>query len=270
MTHAEKGAVQSTVKSAIYRGRVRHRRLEPTPHAFDYDLHMLYLDLDELPQAFDGRWLWSVGRSNLASFRREDYLGPRDQPLKQAVLARVAAVTGRAPDGPVRMLTHLRYFGFCFNPVTFYYCFDREEQLESIVAEITNTPWGERHAYVLTREDDQAATGAPDGKGTRHLWCFPKEFHVSPFMDMDQDYRWRFEDPGERLFVHMENLRDEQLLFDATLTLERHPLDGPSLARCLVAHPCMTGKAVAGIYWQALRLWLKRIPFHNHPAKLTR
>lgn len=250
------------MKSAVYRGRVRHRRFAPAGHAFHYDLFMLYLDLDELDTVFDGRWLWSVNRPNLASFRREDYLGASDKPLREAVLERVAQAAGQAPDGPVRMLTHLRYFGLCFNPVTFYYCYDGNEELAAVVAEITNTPWRERHAYVLTRDDGERQDG-------RTLWTFPKDFHVSPFMDMDQDYRWRFDDPGDRLRVHMQNLRGERLIFDAALDMQRQPLTAASLARCLLVHPCMTGKALAGIYWQALRLALKRTPFHTHPAKLS-
>ena len=249
------------MKSSVYRGRVRHRRFQPGAHAFDYDLHMLYLDLDEVETAFDGRWLWSYERPNLASFRRSDYLGPPDRPLKSAVLDRVEQSAGRRPKGSVRMLTHLRYFGFCFNPVTFYYCFEESGELAAIVAEITNTPWGERHAYVLDRSLDE-------GKNRTHRWSVPKQFHVSPFMGMNQDYTWQFFDPGDRLFVHMENRQDGQLFFDATLTMQRHPLDGPSLRRCLVAHPCMTSKALLGIYWQAFRLWLKRTPFHAHPPKV--
>jgi DUF1365 family protein len=251
--------------SAIYRGRVRHRRYGAVSHEFAYDLFMLYLDLDELDTAFDGRWLWSVGRPNLASFRRADYLtdpDDPDKPLKQTVLDRVRAHAGSAPDGPVRMLTHPAYFGFCFNPVTFYYCFDRDERLAAIVAEITNTPWRERHAYVLTREDDL-------GEGGRHRWAFRKDFHVSPFIDMDQDYEWLFDEPDERLAVHMENRKADRLTFDATLTMERAPLDRRGLATSLIAHPFMTGKVLLGIYWQALRLRLKHAPFHAHPSTLS-
>ncbi|MFT7465556.1 MAG: DUF1365 family protein [Pseudohongiellaceae bacterium] len=250
------------MNSAVYRGRVRHRRFEPVQHVFEYDLFMLYLDLDELDSAFDGRRLWSVNKPNLASFRREDYLGPPEVPLREAVLARVAEVAGQAPNGPVRMLTHLRYFGFCFNPVSFYYCFDEHEQLAAIVAEITNTPWRQRHAYVLTREDSETQGGG-------QLWTFPKAFHISPFMDMEQQHRWRFDEPGEQLTVSMQNLRDERVAFDVMLSMERQELTGSNLARCLLLHPCMTGKALAGIYWQALRLALKRVPFHTHPEKLS-
>jgi DUF1365 family protein len=246
--------------SAIYVGELRHRRFVPKLHAFRYRLHMLYLDLDELEHAFDGRWLWSVERRNWATFRRRDYLGDPAVPLREAVLARVEAALGERPTGPVRVLTQLRYLGFCFNPVTFYYCFDATAQhVEAIVAEITNTPWNERHAYVLGR--DAADVSA---NGTQR-WQFDKDFHVSPFLSMDHRYDWRFSAPGRALVVHMENHREGLRWFDATLTMRRCELDERSLARTLLRHPFMTGKIAMAIYWQAALLWLRRVGFHAHP-----
>ena len=248
------------MESCIYRGRVRHRRFEPLEHRFGYRLFMLYLDLDELEDVFRGRWLWSVGRRNLAAWHREDYLGDPVVPLREAVLARVEAALGRRPAGPIRMLTHPRYFGYAFNPVTFYYCFaDDGRTVEATVAEITNTPWQERHAYVLPRDVATVEGGAVQ------RFRFGKSFHVSPFMAMDHDYDWRFGAPGERLAIHMENWRRGRRWFDATLTMARRELTGVELAKALIWHPFMTGKVIAGIYWQALRLWLKRAPFHAHP-----
>jgi len=218
---------------------------------------MVYLDLAELDSAFRGRWLWSTRRPALARFDRRDYLGDPGVPLDQAVRDRVEQETGSRPDGPIRMLTHLRYFGFCFNPVTFYYCFDQAGQrVDTIVAEITNTPWKERHAYVLPTSRR---------RGPVQRFRFRKQFHVSPFLDMAIDYDWFFSPPDQRLHVHMEDHQQDNKLFDATLKLARHPITGWNLARALVAFPLMTTQVIIGIYWQALRLWLRRTPIYDHP-----
>jgi DUF1365 family protein len=246
------------VNSGVYRGTIRHRRFTPARREFRYRMFMLYLDLDELPAVFDGRWLWSARRFAPAWFRRADYLGSPSVPLAHAVRDLVAERTGQRPAGPIRLLTHLRYWGFVQNPVSFYYCFDPAgAELQTMVAEITNTPWGERHAYVVR------ANPASDSHEAR----FDKAFHVSPFMPMDQRYEWRFDTPGDRLRVHMTNLRGGERVFDATLLLRRAPMTGPVLAGCLARHPWMTASVFAGIYSQALRLWLRRVPFHPHPAR---
>lgn len=251
--------------SAVYEGLVRHRRHAPRPHRFAYRMAQLYLDLDEIDQAFAGRWLWSRDARNLAAFWRRDYLGPHDIPLAEAVRQQVAQHTGRRPAGPVRLLTHPRYAGYLFNPVSFYYCFAADgAAVEAIVAEITNTPWGERHAYVLPV---QLAHPAGAIRDTWH-WSFPKAFHVSPFIGLEREYAWRFTPPGERLRVHMSVLREGRAEFDATLDLQRRPMSGPALARVLYRYPLMSVQVIAAIYWQALRLWLKGTPVYDHPRHL--
>ncbi|HWG10912.1 MAG TPA: DUF1365 domain-containing protein [Rhodanobacteraceae bacterium] len=250
------------LSSAVYEGTVEHRRSSPHPHAFRYRIAQLYLDLDEIDRVFARRWLWSVDRRNLAEFRRADYLGPAHVPLAEAVRDCVQAATGARPQGPIRLLTHLRYAGAIFNPVSFYYCFAADGiTLDTIVAEITNTPWLQRHAYVLP-----CATASRHGRLLG--WEFAKAFHVSPFMPMDRHYDWRFGAPGEELVVHMDVLRDGAREFDAMLHLRRRALDGASLARVLWRYPLMTAQVVGAIYWQALRLWLKRAPFHAYPRTL--
>ena len=249
--------------SCLYEGQVRHRRFAPREHAFRYRLFMVYLDLSEIEQVFHGRWLWSARRPALARFLRADYLGDPAVPLDQAVRDHVARETGRRPTGPIRLLTHLRYFGYSFNPVSFYYCFDATDQsVETIVAEITNTPWNERHAYVLSATQNL-------GRGTAKRFRFDKRFHVSPFMEMALGYDWRFSAPREALQVHMQNFHDGKLIFDATLALTRRELTTVSRARVLLAFPLMTLKVIGAIYWQALRLLLKRVPLHTHPGKLA-
>jgi DUF1365 family protein len=240
--------------SALYEGVVRHRRHLPHAHVFSYRIAQLYLDLDELEQVFAGRWLWSLERPNLAQFRRSDYLGPADIPLAEAVRECVERATGRRPAGPIRLLAHLRYAGYVFNPVSFYYCFDCAQALECIVAEITNTPWHERHAYVLPVRKNSAAL----------RFDFAKRFHVSPFLPLQCDYRWRFTPPGERLGVAMQVRRDGARVFDATLVLERRVLDRRALRRVLLRYPLMSAQVIGAIYWQALRLWLKRTPVYDH------
>lgn len=248
--------------SCLYAGQVRHRRQHPARHRFAYRLFMLYLDLDELPHVFQGRWLWSVTRPNVAWFNRPDHLGDARTPLAEAVRDLVTTETGRRPRGPIRLLTHLRYFGYGFNPVSFYYCFDDTgEQVDTIVAEVNNTPWNERHCYVLSAEQDLGR------HGDRHFQL-QKSFHVSPFMPMEIDYEWHFSKPDEELSVYMESYRDTGKIFDAALTLRRRPISSPALAGVLVRFPLMTMKVVGAIYYQALRLWLKRVPFFTHPDKL--
>jgi uncharacterized protein len=254
--------ISSALHSAVYEGIVSHRRLTPRPHAFKYRIAQLYLDLDELDRVFTRRWLWSVHRRNLAEFRRSDYLGPPSVPLAEAVRDLVAQHTGTRPGGPVRLLTHLRYAGYVFNPVSFYYCHAADgTTVTDIVAEITNTPWKERHVYVLP------VNGALR-RGSSWQWDFPKAFHVSPFVGMERRYAWQFTAPDEALRVRMLVLRDGEQELDAHLDLRRRPIGGASLARVLWRFPLMTTQVIGAIHWQALRLWLKRTPVHDHPQSL--
>jgi DUF1365 family protein len=248
--------------SALYLGWLSHRRHGPRPHAFRYGMFMVLLDLAELGTAFRGRWLWSTSRAALARFDRRDHFGDPAVPLDAAVRDLVERQTGERPAGPVRLLTHLRYFGYVFNPVSFYFCFDAAgRDITAIVAEVNNTPWNERHCYVLRPARDGEWLLARSGKA----------MHVSPFHPMDLEYEWRFRPSPDGLRIAMAlrpaGKREAAPLFHAFTSLERVPITARSLAATLLRFPLMTLKVIAAIHWEALRLWLKRVPVHDHPTR---
>jgi DUF1365 family protein len=254
--------------SCIYEGTVRHRRRSPR-HEFTYRLALAYLDLDELPSLLEGRLVRQ--RPGLLRFRRSDYLGNPDVPLSDTVRKLVAERTGRAPSGPIRVLTQLRSYGHCFNPVSFYYCFDEAgERIEAIVAEVTNTPWHERHAYVV-------GAGSAEPAGLVTAGEFDKALHVSPFLGMQQRYRLRAATPGRALSLHVDaettgrgdvaggHRGAERHEFDATLSLRRRELTRAEAARLAWRYPLATVSVLARIYSQALRLKLAGAPYHPRP-----
>jgi DUF1365 family protein len=235
--------------SAIYEGTVRHRRFADRANEFTTKIALAYVDLDELPNPMLSK------RRGLVRFERSDYLGDQGKPLAEEVRDLVQQRAGVRPEGPIRVLTQLRSFGHCFNPVSFYYCFDPAgERVQEVVAEVTNTPWGERHAYVVERSGPGVVKGDSE-----------KVLHVSPFMGMDHQYDWRVADPGPTLSVHIESRRDGAVAFDATLSLRRRELTRRGLARCAGT----TARTVALIYAHALRLKLKGARVHPHPREAT-
>lgn len=255
------------MNSAIYTGFVSHQRFLPKPHSFRYKAFMMYLDLDELPQLFEKTRFWSYQKANIASFKRADYYGDATKPLKTEIRHLIYSATGQYPHGAICLLTNMRYFGHCFNPVSFYYVFEADNTtLQAIVTHITNTPWGEDYAYVHDYAAEKLIKTTKNGNIT--AFKLDKKFHVSPFMPMEIDYDWAFKLEGKQLLVHMKNYKNNQQLFNATLALQRQEITESALNWLLIQYPFMTLKVVVGIYWHALLLWLKRIPFHSHPSKI--
>lgn len=244
--------------SAIYRGSVSHRRLQPKRYDFSYKVYMFYLDLDELPTLFPGSRLWGTGRAAPLRFERSDYFGDNDRPLADCIRELVSQTTGDRPAGPVRMLANVRGLGYVFNPICVYYLFDRTgERLTHVVADVTNTPWRESHPYVFTAEKN----GEPvRGRAEKKL-------HVSPFLEMDYTYELRATAPGDELHLSIANRRGDATHFVADLRLERLAATNENLRRVAWRRPAMAALVTARIYAQALRLRLRGLrPFPHTPA----
>ncbi len=245
------------LRSAVYEGTLAHARFGATAHAFSYGVAMAWLALEELPGALDAHPLWSARRPAPMRFRRQDFHGAPGIPLDDAVRATVAEATGSWPTGPIRLLAGLRTWGWSFNPIAFYFVLTPDgARIEALLAEVTNTPWNERHAYVL-----------PVGGGTAvDTVRFPKALHVSPFMDMDLDHAISATAPGaDAVSIRMDDWRGEDKVFAATLRLHRRPLDRHTMGQVLRRHPLPAQEVSAGIYRQAVALRLKGASFRRHP-----
>ncbi|MEC7799820.1 MAG: DUF1365 domain-containing protein [Verrucomicrobiota bacterium] len=249
------------MNSSLYFGRVRHHRKSPKIHNLEYGIFMAHLFLDELKEVFKGRWLWSINKPNLSSFKRTDYHRPEIESLQDAVRDTMTRQLGEKMSGKVSILTHLRTFGYCFNPVTFYYLWgDDLTSPVAIMTEITNTPWGERYAKCFRWKDTDM--------NEKSEYDFRKEFHVSPFIGMDVDYDWRFQNPQETVKIDMYLRQNNKSFFSAHLHLKQKAISFKNLSMALIRFPFMTLKVTAAIYWNALLLKLKGCPFYSHPKHL--
>ena len=237
------------IESGVFVGTLRHRRFAPVVHAFTYPLFMALLDIDRVPELMAASRFTSYNRWNWASFDDRDHLGEPTRPIRERLDIDAARHEIDLPDGPIFLLTHLRYLGYCFNPVSFFYCFDGSGVLQAVLAEVSNT-FGGSHNYWL-RTDPASRTFRA---------AAAKSLYVSPFMPADLDYAFAFTPPAGRLVAHMETAKAGSVCFDATLSLERRPWNGREIRRALLRYPAMTASVLAGIHWQAMKLWWKGVP----------
>lgn len=286
------------MNSALFVGHVRHRRFGPVKHSFSYPMFMPFIDLDELDLLQASVRGFGVKLLNFARFRQTDYLResmrqrdarcheeggcqqdggrpgdkkrPQDHPhsgdvhsgshsgvlLKQALYDKLESLTGVRMQGRVMLLCQLRYAGIYFSPLNLYYFYDEQDNWRWVLAEVSNTPWNERYYYALPATTDW----------TGDTWQEQKGFHVSPFNPMSQYYCWRLKEPGKQLLVHLDihSVGSDQKVLDATLMMKRQPFTTKELWQLIAQTPIQTVKIVTGIYWQALKLWLKGSPFYGH------
>jgi len=267
----------------VFEGTVTHERFTPKQHRFSYKLFYLLVDLDKVNELDNISPLWSVNKINLVQFRRDDYMGtdsphhPLDQDLKASVIDAILKQTEENFSGKIFLLSNLRYWGYCFNPISYYFCFNQSGDLQYIVDEVTNTPWKERHQYV--HKVSKPSSQANDKQSHKLVFEFKKSFHVSPFMPMDMHYKTTYKIDNNKIFIHMDlysnneqEIHDHELnsmkkTFFATMNLNGKPLSKTVASLLPFRFPFQCSKIIISIYWQALKLWIKRVPFFAHPNK---
>jgi len=247
------------MQTGIYIGKLRHRRFQPVSHEFSYPVFMVLLDIDKIPALMKVSPFSSYNRFNWASFCERDHFGDPAIPLRERLRADAAAEGIKLPEGPIYLLTHLRYFGYNFNPVSFFYCCNSNGEIENILAEVNST-FGESRNYWLSDANRILSANS-------FRYQVPKTLHVSPFMKMDLDYTFVFTQPGDHLIAHMNTLDGGKGFFDATLDLDRKPWSARTLHRALIRHPFITLKVISAIHWQALKLYFKKVPVFTKPVR---
>ncbi len=249
------------VTSGLYRGSLRHRRFTPQSNEFTYPIFMAFLDVDRLSELMQVSPWVSNNRFNWASYDDRDHLGDPRLPLRERLKREAQSRGIDLGSGKIFLLTHLRYLGYCFNPVSFFYFYNEADELVDVLAEVNNTPWGERHLYWMSQFPMRQ-------EGSRRTYAVPKAFHVSPFISMDCRYLWSFENPAHRLGIHIQEFQQDHFFFDVDLNLVHHAWNAQEIRQTLFTFPWMTLKVIISIHWQAFRLWYKRVPIQTHPKKI--
>lgn len=246
------------IQPGLFVGTLRHRRFSPVCHTFSMRLFMVLLDIDRIPELLTVSRLTSCNRWNWASFHDADHLGDPSRPLRERLRTSASARGLRLPGGPIYLLTHLRYLGYCFNPISFFYCLDPDGRTRLVLAEVHNT-FGGSECYWLV----------PHSAGLSAKATAAKTLYVSPFLPMSLDYHFALTAPARRLTAHIEAVEAESRRFDATLVLERRPWTAGDIRRALLRQPAMTMSVIAAIHWQAARLWWKGVPVVPRPPHAT-
>lgn len=244
-------------QSNIYLGNISHRRFSPKKHNFNYSLYMLALDVADVEKAEKGIGLFGFSWYHPLRFFEKDYLRGEPNGLRQRITNKVITLNGHTEIHRIVMLVQVRCFGIYFSPANFYFCYDKDNTCTQMLAEVSNTPWNERHYYLVDLLSDKESTNK-------------KNFQVSPFLDLNMTYFWQVKPPShdkDQLVIHIENKRINQenknldKIFDASLILKKQLFSQKNLLKVWCQLPAMTVKVVLSIYWQALKLFLKRIPF---------
>jgi DUF1365 family protein len=242
---------ETAMQSAIYTGNVYHKRSVPKVHKFDYRIYLFWIklkELDELTKTVSG---FTENKSGLSivNFKRDDYLGDPNTSLEDSVLQKMNELSEEPVDGDIYMLGQVRTFGLYFSPVNFYYLRNKEGFYTHMLAEVSNTPWNKRHHYLVDLKEQKDCD---------------KAFHVSPFNPIDMQYKWKIQQPGDTLRLNL-SCHKESKHFEAAINMRKKPLTTANLRSSLISIPSMTIKTVAGIYWQAIKLFFKRVPIYTHP-----
>jgi uncharacterized protein len=236
--------------SAISEGAVPHARVFPARHSFRYRVFSLLLDLDEIDALDRTSRLFARNRAALVSFHDRDHGDGR--PLREWAAAKLAQA-GIEADGPIRLLCYPRLLGYVFNPLSVWFCHDKDGALAATIYEVHNT-FGERHSYILRAETND---------GELRQEC-DKAFYVSPFLSPDCRYSFCIQPPGESVLIAIRETEGDRPVLNAAFSGRRKPLIDKALAWALLRHPLMTLKVVAAIHYEAIRLWLKGVPAHAH------